>query len=271
MAIIEANPSMDRRTAIGAVAGTSFGAILDGSVVARVLGVSRTGIKAPSQRTSIVLVHGAWADGSNWETIIPQLERRGFSVISAQIALTTLSDDIATVQRTLERTTGPVVLVGHAYSGAVVGSIHDERVRSIVYIAALAPAEGETVADVFYKDPKPPLSPKLGPDAHGFIWMPEGGVQNALAQNASVDQARIMAAVQRPIAIQCIKEKAPAPAWPAKPTWYLVAEEDRMINPVTERFMASRMGAKIRSLRVDHSPQVTAPTHVIDLIVEAAS
>jgi pimeloyl-ACP methyl ester carboxylesterase len=188
----------------------------------------------------------------------------------AQIALTTLRDDIATLQRTIERTTGPVVLVGHAYSGAVVGSIHDDRVKSVVYIAALAPAEGETVADVFYKDPKPPLSPTLAPDAHGYIWQPDDGIENALAQNASADQKRIMAATQRPIGLPCIQEKAPTPSWPTKPSWYLIAEEDRMINPQTEQFMAARMNARVRSLRVDHSPQVTAPHHVVDMIVEAA-
>jgi pimeloyl-ACP methyl ester carboxylesterase len=255
--------SMDRRTALGALAAASLGAIIEGSFVNRLF--------AQTAGATIVLVHGAWADGSNWENVIQPLERRGLAVISAQIALTTLSDDISTVQRVLERTTGPVVLVGHAYSGAVVGSIHDDRVKSIVYIAALAPAEGETVADVFYKDPKPPQSPKLAPDAHGFIWMPDEGILNALAQNATANQKRVMAAVQRPINVQCINEKAPATAWPAKPTWYLIAEEDRMINPQTEQFMATRIGATVRSLRVDHSPQVTAPGHVVDMIVEAAS
>lgn len=255
--------SMDRRTAVSALATASIGAALDSSVVGRLF--------AQRARATVVLVHGAWADGSNWEAVIPPLVHRGFTVTCPQIALTTLSDDIATVQRTLERTTGPVVLVGHAYSGAVIGAIRDDRVKSLVFIAALAPAEGETVADVFYKDPKPPLSPKLAPDAHGFIWQPEDGIQNALSQNATADQKRVMAAIQRPINVQAIKEKSPPTAWPAKPSWYLVAEEDRMINPKTEAFMAARMNAKVRTLRVDHSPQVTAPSQVVDIIVEAAS
>ena len=258
---MSSNNSMDRRTMLNTLAAASVGAALSNSFVGRVLG----------QGPTVVLVHAAWADGSNWQKVVPPLERHGLSVISAQIALMTLGDDIATVQRVLERTTGPVVLVGHAYSGAVVGSIRDTRVKSQVYIAALAPAEGETVADVFYKDPKPPLSPTLAPDAHGFIWQPEDGIQNALAQNATADEKRVMAAVQRPLNVACIKEKVPATAWPATPTWYLVAEEDRMINPKTEQFMAARMGAKVRSARVDHSPQVTAPHLVVDLIVEASA
>lgn len=255
--------TMDRRTALGTMAAATLGAALEGSFVGRLF--------AQDAKPTIVLVHGAWADGSNWESVIQPLARHGLTAMCPQLALNTLSDDIATVQRTLERTTGPVVLVGHAYSGAVIGSIRDDRVKSLVFIAALAPAEGETVADVFYKDPKPPLSPKLAPDAHGFIWQPEDGIQNALGQNATADQKRVMAALQRPINVACIKEQAPAQAWPAKPTWYLVAEEDRMINPKTEAFMAARMNATVRTVRVDHSPQVSAPSHVVDLIVEAAS
>ncbi|HWZ60327.1 MAG TPA: alpha/beta hydrolase [Gemmatimonadaceae bacterium] len=254
--------TVDRRTVVGALTAASLGLVLEG-VVPRVA-------RALPPNGTIVLVHGAWADGSNWQRVINPLERQGLKVICAPIPLTTLSDDIAALQRTLERTTGPVVLVGHAYAGGVIGAIHDDRVKSLVYVAALAPAEGETVADVFYKDPKPPQSPKLAPDAHGFIWMPDDGVRNALAQNASAEEKHIAAAVQRPIAVQCIQEKAPAPAWPGKPVWFLVAEEDRMINPKTQRFMAGRMSAKVRSLRVDHSPQISAPTHVVDVIMEAA-
>jgi pimeloyl-ACP methyl ester carboxylesterase len=261
------NDTIDRRTALGALAAASLGVLID----RRVPALARTGALGPlPSGVAVVFVHGAWADGSNWQSCVLPLERQGLTVMSAQLAMATLSDDIATVQRTLERTSGPVVLVGHAYSGAVVGSIHDDRVKSVVYIAALAPAEGETVADVFYKDPKPPLSPTLAPDAHGYIWQPDGGIENALSQNASADQKRIMATTQRPIGVQCIKEKAPAPSWPAKPSWYLIAEEDRMINPKTEQFMAARMNAKVRSVRVDHSPQVSAPHYVVDMIVEAA-
>jgi pimeloyl-ACP methyl ester carboxylesterase len=222
-------------------------------------------------QATAVLVHGAWADASNWERVIVPLECRGIRVVCAQIPLTSLSDDIAALKRWMERTTGPIVLVGHAYGGAIISAIHDDRVKSLVYIAALTPAEGETVAEVFYKDPKVRESPNLAPDAHGFIWLPDGAVQNALAHNASADEARIMTAVQHPISVQCIQEKGPAPAWPAKPSWFLVAEEDRMINPTTQQFEAARMNATVRSLRVDHSPQVTAPHAVVDLLVEASA
>ena len=222
------------------------------------------------QNSAIVLVHGAWADGSCWKDVILPLERKGLRVISAPIPLTSLSDDVSALRRALERTPGPVVLVGHAYGGAVIGAVCEDRVKSFVYIAALAPDQGETVAEVFYRDEAHPEAPKLAPDRHGFIWMPEDGFSRAVAHKAATDQTKILAAVQRPISVQCIQEKAPAPGWKTKPSWFLVAEEDRMINPKTQRFMASRMGAKIRSSRVDHSPMYTATDLVVNVILEAA-
>jgi len=222
------------------------------------------------QDSTIVLVHGAWADGSCWRDIILPLERQGLEVICAPIPLTSLSDDASALTRALERTTGPVVLVGHAYGGAVIGAVCQERAKSLVYLAALAPDEGETVAQVFYHDQAHAEAPKLRPDKYGFIWMPEDGFRRAVAHKASTDQIRILTAVQRPISVQCIQEVAPAPGWKAKPSWFLVAEEDRMINPKTQQFMAHRMGAKIRSSRVDHSPMYTAADLVNDVILEAA-
>jgi pimeloyl-ACP methyl ester carboxylesterase len=153
----------------------------------------------------------------------------------------------------------------------VIGAIHDERIKSFVYVAALAPDEGETVTQVFYRDKAHPEQPKLAPDKHGFIWMPEDGFARAVAHKALADQTTIMAAVQRPISAQCIQEATPAPAWKAKPAWFLLAEEDRMINPKTQEFMARRMGATVRSSRVDHSPMYTATDLVVDVILEAAS
>ena len=217
-----------------------------------------------------MMAHGAWADGSCWSNIILPLRQQGFRVTTAPIPLTSLSDDADSLRRVIERTTGPVILVGHAYAGAVIAAAHDERVKSLVYIAALAPDEGETVAEVFYRTDPHPKAPRLVPDANGLIWMPEEGFGCAVAHKASPDQVAIMAAVQRPIAVQCIQQKAPAPAWRMTPSWYLVAEEDRMINPETQRFMAGRMGADIRSYDVDHTPMYTEPQLVVDVILEAA-
>jgi pimeloyl-ACP methyl ester carboxylesterase len=220
---------------------------------------------------SIVLVHGAWADGSCWHNIILPLRNEGFNVTAAPIPLTTLSEDAGALRRVIERTTGPVVLVGHAYAGAVIAAADHDRVKSLVYIAALAPDQGETVADVFYRVPPHAKAPQLAPDSHGQIWMPEEGFGNAVAHEASPDQLAIMATVQRPISVNCIQESVPEPAWKKKPSWFLLAREDRMIAPSTQQFMAERMKANIRSHRVDHTPMHTASSLVVSIILEAAA
>jgi pimeloyl-ACP methyl ester carboxylesterase len=222
------------------------------------------------KNATVVVVHGAWADGSSWQAVIRLLEERGLNVIAAPIPLTSLSDDAAALKRTIARTEGPVIVAGHAYAGAVIATAHDERVKALVYIAALAPDEGETVAQVFYRDETHPKAPQLAPDLDGLIWMPEEGFANAFAQNASAEQLALSRAVQRPISVKSIQEPAPAPAWKSKPAWYLIAEEDRMINPKTQRFMAERMKATVRSFQVDHTPLLTAPDRVVDVILEAA-
>jgi len=223
-----------------------------------------------AQNPTVVLVHGAWADGSCWRDVILPLERQALKVVCAPLPLTSLHDDVSALRHVLERTSGPVVLAGHAYGGAVIGALREDRVQSLVYVAALAPDEGETVAEVFYRDEPHPEAPKLAPDQHGFIWMPEDGFARAVAHKAPTEQTRILTAVQRPISVKCIQEKAPAPGWKTKRSWYLLAEEDRMINPKTQQFMAQRMGAKVRSSRVDHSPMYTASDQVVDVIVQAA-
>ncbi|MGC1297745.1 MAG: alpha/beta hydrolase [Alloacidobacterium sp.] len=222
------------------------------------------------QNATVVLVHGAWADGSCWNNVILPLRRLGLRITCAPIPLTSLTDDIAALARVLERTTGPVVLVGHAYGGAVIAGPYNDRVKSLVYVAALAPDEGETVADVFYRAAPHPNAPQLTPDEHGFIWMPEEGFRQAVAHKVPQDLATIMFAVQRPIALPCIQEKAPVPSWKTKPSWFLLAEEDRMISPETQRYMATRMGANIRSHQVDHSPMLTAPDLVVEVLLDAA-
>ena len=222
-----------------------------------------------AENGTIVLVHGAWADGSCWQNVILPLKRLGVNVLCAPLPLTSLTDDTAALSRTLERTNGPVVLVGHAYAGAVIAGPTDDRIKALVYVSALAPGDGETVAQVFYREPLHPDAPHLQPDRHGFIWMPDDGFGKAVAHKASADQTAIMAALQRPIGVKCIEEVTRQPTWKTKPTWYLLAEEDRMIKPTTQRFMAERMGAKIRSYPVDHSPMYTEPHIAVEVVSEA--
>jgi pimeloyl-ACP methyl ester carboxylesterase len=142
-------------------------------------------------------------------------------------------------------------------------------VKALVYVAALAPDEGETVADVFYRGKPHPQAPKLAPDAHGLIYLPEEAFAAAFAQNASKEELVVLAAVQRPISPACITVKVERPLWKDCPAWFLVAEQDRMIIHDNHRFMAERMKACVRSFPVDHTPLVTAPSVVIDIIREA--
>jgi pimeloyl-ACP methyl ester carboxylesterase len=224
----------------------------------------------PLENVTVVLAHGAWADGSSWSEVIGPLTKRGLQVVAAPLPLSSLSDDAGALRRTLARTEGAVIVAGHAYAGAVIATANDERVRGLVYIAALAPAEGETVAQVFYREKAHPMAPELAPDQDGWIWMPHEGFSNAFAHHATADQIALARAVQRPISVKCIQEIAPEPAWKSKPSWFLIAEEDRMINPKTQHFMAERMGAHTQALAVDHTPLLTAPERVVEMILAAA-
>ena len=202
--------------------------------------------------------------------MVTGLLSNGINAVTVPVPLTTLADDVAALDRTLERVEGPVVLVGHAYAGAVIAAARDPKVKALVYIAALAPAEGETVADVFYRSEPHPKAPKLAPDKHGLIWLPHDAFAAAFAQNASAEEQAVLAAVQRPISAACISVRVGRPLWKDVPSWYLLAEQDHMIVAETQRFMAERMKARVRVHPVDHTPSVTAPGPVVDLILEAA-
>ncbi len=218
---------------------------------------------------SVVLVHGAWADGSSWAKIIAPLAAKGIGVIAAPLPLTSFADDVAALEHSIERVSGPIILAAHAYAGAVIGAARSDRVKALGYVTALAPDEGETVADVFYRIPPHPLAPKLGPDAHGLIYLPDAAFADAFAQNAGPEELAVLRAAQRPLSPACITVAMPKPAWKDRPTWFLIAEQDHMILEANQRFMAARMKARVHSYPVDHTPIVTAPAVVLDVLREA--
>jgi len=224
----------------------------------------------PVNHVDVVLVHGAWADGSSWSKVVGPLKAAGLTVVAASLPLSSLADDIAAVDRMLDRLDGPVVLAGHAYGGAVTGGVRDPKVASLVYIAALAPENGETVSDVLHHSEPHPLAPELKPDSHGLVWLPEAAFADAFAPNASPEEQAILAAVQRPLNVACIGVPVGRPLWKDVPSWVLVAENDRMINPETQLFQAERMGAHVRTRPVDHTPMITASADVVDIILDAA-
>src|SRR6266850_5889689 len=222
---------------------------------------------------TVVLVHGAWADGSSWNRVTQELQRKGFNVVAAQIPLTSFSDDVAVLRKVLLKQEGPVVLAGHSYGGAVItaAATNNPKVKALVYIAAIVPDEGETVGDVFHRVPAHPSAPKLQPDADGFLWLTVDAFRSAFAPDASGSETALMEATQKPIALKCLGEPMTNPAWREKPTWFLIAEKDLMVSPETQRFTAARMKSQVVSLPVDHTPLASKPDAVAELIAAAAT
>jgi pimeloyl-ACP methyl ester carboxylesterase len=223
----------------------------------------------PETDVAVVLAHGGWADGSSWNKVIAGLRSEGVRAVAAPLPMTTLADDVAMLDHVLERLEGRVVVAAHAYAGAVIGSTANEKVASLVYVTALAPDEGETVGDVYYWAEHHVLAPELGPDLHGLIWLPEDAFAAAFAQHASPLEQALLAAAQRPLAAACIGVPVERPAWKDRPSWFLVAEQDRMIPAETQRFMAERMKARVHAVPSDHVPMITKAPAVVEVLMEA--
>ncbi|WP_447763600.1 alpha/beta fold hydrolase [Sphingopyxis panaciterrae] len=221
------------------------------------------------EKVTVVLAHAAWADGSSWAPVIERLRAAKQPAIAAPLPLTGLEDDVAALNRVLARTQGEIVLVGHAYSGAVISAVSSPRVKALVFMNALLPDEGETVMDVFTRTAPHPQAPALAPDADGLLWLPEDAFEQAFAQQASTSEQAVMAAVQRPISIECITVPVGRPSWRDTPNWYLIAEDDRMISGENQRFMAERASASIVSTPLDHCPMLGNPDLVTEMILAA--
>lgn len=222
-----------------------------------------------NHKATAVLVHGAWADGSSWSPVIRRLQSAELNVLAAGLPLTSLQDDAAALERTLHHVDGPVVLVGHAYGGAVIGEARSDKVKALVYVAALAPDEGEPVVAAYSRNPPHPKAPPLAPDANGLIWLPREAFADAFAQDAAPGVLQQLAATQRPIALPCITTPVGRPRWKDLPCWYLLAERDRMIVKETQAFLAERMGATLLRHPVDHTPSLTAPDVVAEAVLAA--
>lgn len=218
---------------------------------------------------TVVLAHGAWAEESSWSKVVRLLQLKRIKAVTFRLPLSSLSDDVAALDRVLAQVDGPVVLVGHAYAGAVIAATHSDKVKALVYITALAPDQGETVADVFYRYEHDDQAPKLAPGSDGWIRLPEEAFATAFAQHATKQEQSALAAAQLPISPACITVPVDRPLWKSVPTWYLVAEHDHMIPEKTQRFMAARMKAHVTSHPVDHLPSVTSPEVVEKVIVDA--
>ena len=235
------------------------------------LSLASVASSAPN-KPSIVLVHGAWADGTSWSKVIPILERDGYYVTAVQIPLTSIADDIATTKRVLDAQKGPVVVVGHSYGGAVItgAAAGSKNVKSLVYVAAFAPDDNEPLAAPGSKFAAPPLNATLAPDSAGFLYIDRAKFHESFCQDVPESEARIMASTQKPLAGSAFGATVPVAAWKTIPSWYIVSSNDRAINPDLERFYARRAHAKTTEIDSSHVPFLSHPKDVAKVIEDAA-
>ncbi len=221
-------------------------------------------------KPSIVFAHGLWADGSCYRKVIPTLQAEGHEVVSSQNSLDTLEGDVAAVRRALGRVSSPAILVGHSYAGTVITAAGtDERVAGLVYISALAPDEDETSQSLQEKFPTTDVFAHIE-IADGRIWLLPDGI-DCFAGDLSPEEQKLVWSTQGVPAANLFNEKVAGPAWRSKPSWYIVANNDRTVHPDLERFVANRMGATTHELDSSHVPMLSQPDAVLDVIRTAAN
>jgi len=235
-------------------------------------GKAETQMSQPQHVRNIVLVHGAWADGSSWNKIIPLLQRNGFHVTAVHLPFTTLAEDAATVKRALALQDGPAILVGHSYGGAVITEAGaDPNVAALVYLAAFAPDLGQSAGDLNNQYPPPSGGKEIRPDANGFLQITDKGVAKDFAQDLTTPEKQIIAAIQGQVSgPNELGAKVTTVAWKQKPTFYIVADQDRMISPELERKFAAQMHAKTIHISSSHVPMLSHPVQVAEFIASAA-
>ena len=223
---------------------------------------------------NIVLIHGAWANGSAWTAVIQRLQADGYHVTAPQLPMRSLDEDVARVRQVLAAQSGSTLLVGHSFGGAVITQLGDDapNVVGLVYESAFAPDEGETMNGLINGGPQPAGVGAIRPDAEGFLWLDPAGFVTFFGPDVDPVQARVMSAVQQPIAAsEFMADRAfGTPSWRSLPSWYLVTENDQMLPPAAQHFFAERMGAKIGSVAGSHASMVSHPDEVTAFVVQAA-
>ena len=220
---------------------------------------------------NIILVHGAWADGSSWAKLIPKLQAAGLHVTAVQLPLTSLADDAAVTRRAIALEEGPVLLVGHSYGGAVITESGDDpKVTGLVFVAAFAPDVGESTGTLGAQVDASPAGTQLRPDAQGFLKLTTKGVHDDFAQDLSEAEKAIMTVTQAPTSIHALGGKATVAAWRSKPSWYLRASNDRTIPPELQATMAGKIGADTTSVPSSHVPMLSHPDAVAEVVLRAA-
>src|SRR5579862_9856715 len=224
-------------------------------------------------RPNIVLVHGAWADGSSWSGVIERLQADGYHVTAPQFPLTALADDVARLRQVLEFQDGPVIIAGHSYGGQIMTALGPDapNVAGLVYVAAFGLDQGESLGALLSQGPVTPALAHLFTDARGFAWLSEDDFVSHFAADVDPTRARVMYAVQQPLASSAFGDVMGVPAWKSLPSWYLVADNDEALAPDAERQFAARMGATTVEIPSSHVPMVSHPNEVADLIEKAAN
>jgi pimeloyl-ACP methyl ester carboxylesterase len=225
-----------------------------------------------SDLPNVVLVHGAWADGSSWSGVIERLQAKGYNVTAPQFPETSTEDDVARLRQVLARQNGPTVLAGHSYGGQIMTALGADapNVVSLVYVAAFGIDEGESLGALLGGGPPTPALANLAVDEQGFGWLPEADFVGHFAADLDPAQARVLFAVQQPISMSTFEYTMGEPAWKSLPSWFVVAANDEAIPPDAERQFALRMGATTVEVTAGHLAMVTHPDTVVDLIEEAA-
>lgn len=224
----------------------------------------------PNTKPTVILVHGAWADGSSWNRVIEKLQAKGVAVIAVQIPLTSLEDDAAATRRIVADTKAPIVLVGHSWGGvAVTQAGGDPNVAALVYVSAFAPDMGETGTALIAAHPKPPALSTIVVDSAGFVYQTEEGMRTNVAPDLPVAEARVLAATQKRLAAKAFEETVAATAWKTKPSWYVLTSGDRVVSDELQSAFASRMGAKTTTLHASHMSLLSQPEAVVAVIEDA--
>lgn len=229
-----------------------------------------SGIQADDAHPSVVIVHGAFADGSDWAKVVPFLQAEGVEVTVVQNPLTSLADDVAATERTLNNQQDEVVLVGHSWGGTVISEAgQHEKVSALVYVAAFAPDAGQASGEQGEGFPTPSGISQLIADTNGYIYLTPEGMAKDFAQDLPAEQTAVMTATQGPIKASAFEDRTTVAAWESKPSWYVLAANDRMIHPELQRATAKRIGAKLSELPTSHVPQQSRPAEVAEVILEA--
>jgi len=228
-------------------------------------------MESSKPETAVVLIHGAWADGSSWSAVIGQLQAEGYKVMAPQFPLTSLADDVARLRQVLALHDGPTVLVGHSYGGQIMTALGADapNVVGLVYIAAIGLDEGESIGSLVAQGPVTPALAHRFADSSGFEWLSQDDFVNHFAGDLDPLKARVLYAVQQPLAVAAINDVMGVPAWKSLPSWYLVATDDEALPPDAEREFATRMGATVTEVPSGHLAMISHPEDVAKLIVSA--